>query len=103
MRRGSDGVKLCCVIVDNMLLVLCSGRCTVFLVFFFFFLFFVFFFNDTATTEIYTLSLHDALPILLQVGLFRGISVAGGLQRILKMTSLDHGKECQHQIGRAHV
>src|SRR5437773_12392135 len=29
------------------------------------FLFF-FFFNDTATTDIYTLSLHDALPILLQ-------------------------------------
>src|SRR3712207_9210819 len=26
---------------------------------------FFFFFNDTATTEIYTLSLHDALPILL--------------------------------------
>src|SRR3712207_8137860 len=26
-------------------------------------LLFVFFFNDTATTEIYTLSLHDALPI----------------------------------------
>src|SRR3974390_3740784 len=25
--------------------------------------FFLFFFNDTATTEIYTLSLHDALPI----------------------------------------
>src|SRR2546430_8490066 len=25
----------------------------------------IFFFNDTATTEIYTLSLHDALPILL--------------------------------------
>src|SRR3712207_8566884 len=25
----------------------------------------LFFFNDTATTEIYTLSLHDALPILL--------------------------------------
>src|SRR3712207_7978403 len=24
---------------------------------------FLFFFNDTATTEIYTLSLHDALPI----------------------------------------
>src|SRR2546421_5004845 len=38
-------------------------------VFFFFFLPFLrlispfFFFNDTATTEIYTLSLHDALPI----------------------------------------
>src|SRR2546425_11911992 len=28
------------------------------------FLSFFFFFNDTATTEIYTLSLHDALPIL---------------------------------------
>src|SRR3989442_11856180 len=27
-------------------------------------LFNFFFFNDTATTEIYTLSLHDALPIL---------------------------------------
>ena len=26
-----------------------------------------FFFNDTATTEIYTLSLHDALPILCEV------------------------------------
>src|SRR3989442_4856766 len=29
-----------------------------------FLIFFFFFFNDTATTEIYTLSLHDALPIL---------------------------------------
>src|SRR5689334_25444095 len=28
---------------------------------------FLFFFNDTATTEIYTLSLHDALPIYLPV------------------------------------
>src|SRR3712207_7854148 len=27
-------------------------------------LYLFFFFNDTATTEIYTLSLHDALPIL---------------------------------------
>src|SRR5688572_31562080 len=34
----------------------------------FLFLFF-FFFNDTATTEIYTLSLHDALPIYLPVTL----------------------------------
>src|SRR5579885_3867022 len=30
---------------------------------FFLFFFCFFFFNDTATTEIYTLSLHDALPI----------------------------------------
>ena len=29
-----------------------------------------FFFNDTATTEIYTLSLHDALPILVEGGKF---------------------------------
>src|SRR2546430_8579164 len=40
----------------------------IFFYFFFFFLLhlfisFFFFFNDTATTEIYTLSLHDALPI----------------------------------------
>src|SRR2546426_8454132 len=28
---------------------------------------FSFFFNDTATTEIYTLSLHDALPILIRL------------------------------------
>src|SRR2546425_3973229 len=33
--------------------------------------FFFFFFNDTATTEIYTLSLHDALPI----------SIAGRVRR----------------------
>src|SRR2546427_7454786 len=32
------------------------------------FLLFFFFFNDTATTEIYTLSLHDALPISLAGG-----------------------------------
>src|SRR3712207_7458425 len=31
-----------------------------------------FFFNDTATTEIYTLSLHDALPISGRAGLARG-------------------------------
>src|SRR2546422_10659340 len=30
------------------------------------YIFFFFFFNDTATTEIYTLSLHDALPISLR-------------------------------------
>src|SRR3990172_5767362 len=33
----------------------------------------VFFFNDTATTEIYTLSLHDALPILYRGGFSRGL------------------------------
>src|SRR5258707_13907907 len=34
-------------------------------------LFFFFFFNDTATTEIYTLSLHDALPICSALELYR--------------------------------
>src|SRR2546422_8663996 len=34
-----------------------------------------FFFNDTATTEIYTLSLHDALPIS---GVLRGVDMAPG-------------------------
>src|SRR5688572_33466489 len=40
----------------------------------------VFFFNDTPTTEIYTLSLHDALPIYLRVrheGLERLAAVVG--------------------------
>src|SRR5258708_14246788 len=32
-----------------------------------------FFFNDTATTEIYTLSLHDALPISLGIDLARRV------------------------------
>src|SRR5215510_13743884 len=35
------------------------------------FFYFFFFFNDTATTEIYTLSLHDALPILAACGASR--------------------------------
>src|SRR5256885_11834899 len=35
---------------------------------------FFFFFNDTATTEIYTLSLHDALPI--SVGRGRAVAAA---------------------------
>src|SRR5256885_14271690 len=42
---------------------------------------FFFFFNDTATTEIYTLSLHDALPIFLvdhgDQFAQRGLAVAG--------------------------
>src|SRR3712207_7899888 len=36
-----------------------------------------FFFNDTATTEIYTLSLHDALPISHQQAAFAGRRQAG--------------------------
>src|SRR2546427_12479228 len=36
-----------------------------------------FFFNDTATTEIYTLSLHDALPILPHVPRVQASHVVG--------------------------
>src|ERR1022692_2795257 len=39
--------------------------------------FFFFFFNDTATTEIYTLSLHDALPIYLVDGISTTSSAQG--------------------------
>src|SRR5256886_8648845 len=38
----------------------------------------VFFFNDTATTEIYTLSLHDALPIFVEVNFREGQPVRKG-------------------------
>src|SRR3712207_9230826 len=37
------------------------------------FIFLFFFFNDTATTEIYTLSLHDALPIFVSGLIFRSL------------------------------
>src|SRR5256885_11842659 len=39
--------------------------------------FFFFFFNDTATTEIYTLSLHDALPIFLDLAGERQLRLHG--------------------------
>src|SRR5713226_2701616 len=43
------------------------------------FLFLFFFFNDTATTEIYTLSLHDALPISQQLLTFEEFTPAHSL------------------------
>src|SRR2546430_12661050 len=57
------------------------------------FLFF-FFFNDTATTEIYTLSLHDALPIYRE-GVLAVCEVAVG--------GPAGGTACEFEIGRAHV
>src|SRR3712207_5692983 len=41
---------------------------------------FFFFFNDTATTEIYTLSLHDALPI--SIALVTGGALGNLIDRI---------------------
>ena len=47
------------------------------------FFFFFFFFNDTATTEIYTLSLHDALPILKVFGLLQNTILKQSKNRII--------------------
>src|SRR5687768_17796111 len=41
-----------------------------------------FFFNDTATTEIYTLSLHDALPIFSGESVWNGDQSASGWQLV---------------------
>src|SRR5258707_13844900 len=41
----------------------------------------LFFFNDTATTEIHTLSLHDALPISVRLSGWRGATTAARASR----------------------
>src|SRR3712207_7390192 len=52
----------------------------------------LFFFNDTATTEIYTLSLHDALPILT-------ITTAGSRGDVQPYVALGLGlKEAGHEV-----
>ena len=63
-----------------------------------------FFFNDTATTEIYTLSLHDALPIC-QTSLFGGKRVAKHDIRISAYGTVDELNAYIGliKIGRAHV
>src|SRR6266581_934615 len=56
---------------------------------------FVFFFNDTATTEIYTLSLHDALPIFdgatfdVEAGSITGLIGPNGAGKDRKSTRLN--------------
>src|SRR5690348_18143128 len=62
---------------------------------------FFFFFNDTATTEIYTLSLHDALPIY-QVAL-AGVDHELGrhaerLERVPQLRSEEHTSELQSPV-----
>src|SRR5260221_8985649 len=49
-------------------------------------IFFYFFFNDTATTEIYTLSLHDALPISHANDRLRGC--VAGSQWVIRRNSI---------------
>src|SRR5260370_20209592 len=62
-----------------------------------------FFFNDTATTEIYTLSLHDALPILFALfalGFAALASVIGSLYMLHRFWALtvDRLADSQHPI-----
>src|SRR3990170_9023378 len=54
-----------------------------------------FFFNDTATTEIYTLSLHDALPILRAVQGRRRGDGGGSPPRAGGARSEEHTSELQ--------
>src|SRR6266498_4185288 len=58
-----------------------------------------FFFNDTATTEIYTLSLHDALPICLTRGNFRRMA---DLSSLLQLSQQMQGRltEIQTQLAQ---
>src|SRR5258707_5950529 len=53
------------------------------------FIVFFFFFNDTATTEIYTLSLHDALPI-------SGIRGGPGTQEPVHRQRREHRRSEEH-------
>src|SRR6202012_6297387 len=58
----------------------------------------VFFFNDTATTEIYTLSLHDALPIFDDGGVrgwWEREERLLALDELLAMRSEEHTSELQ--------
>src|SRR5256885_9872027 len=53
-----------------------------------------FFFNDTATTEIYTLSLHDALPICVHHDL--GAAVDLHIEQVAHALGLEHGRSEEH-------
>src|SRR2546429_9830026 len=58
-----------------------------------------FFLNDTATTEIYTLSLHDALPIshqLQQHHVFREVGLQGRIGHGVAAILDDHGRSEEH-------
>src|SRR5574337_903296 len=58
-----------------------------------------FFFNDTATTEIYTLSLHDALPIsALGNRKWFNLEKASMISISIKMRSEEHTSELQSPL-----
>src|SRR2546430_14131535 len=56
-----------------------------------------FFFNDTATTEIYTLSLHDALPIYAGLPRSRATARCGSPAAPAPRRSEEHTSELQSQ------
>src|SRR3712207_7428067 len=59
----------------------------------------VFFFNDTATTEIYTLSLHDALPILDgRLGAILHPELAEDLRQLVLDRALRHPERARHLL-----
>src|SRR2546427_6601211 len=61
---------------------------------------FLFFFNDTATTEIYTLSLHDALPISPDIAREvdeDGVGARDGVEQLGHVRSEEHTSELQSQ------
>src|SRR2546422_8262405 len=64
--------------------------------------FFFFFFNDTATTEIYTLSLHDALPIYGEDEIRRIDQLSGEqacpVGREIEARSEEHTSELQSRL-----
>src|SRR2546427_5503799 len=67
---------------------------------------FVFFFNDTATTEIYTLSLHDALPIFASGSGAAELDAAGGLAgqlagRVDDLAHQSSGDQSQRDVARS--
>src|SRR6266550_9035695 len=59
---------------------------------------FLFFFNDTATTEIYTLSLHDALPISQRRLGGADVHAAIDLHRVDAERSEEHTSELQSRL-----
>src|SRR2546430_17236115 len=58
--------------------------------------FFFFFFNDTATTEIYTLSLHDALPISARKGRGKGQKPCLTMRRFCCNAAVRTGRSEEH-------
>src|SRR3712207_8613075 len=71
---------------------------------------FLFFFNDTATTEIYTLSLHDALPIFSALGIDKTARIYYEVQTNLLTSGSDYldlyealQQACKNLIGTSGI